>query len=157
MKKIITILFISLFAFPTYITSAHAESEIPLRFETFRDYGHYLVVEEWGEEYWESFEKIIQKESSWKITGDHYIDNKVYVKDPNSVPNGITLKQDTKGYYFISTASGLGGFLNSTWSTVGCEKTTDGFIQLECTVGYIKNRYGDPNKAFEYHSLNNHY
>lgn len=157
MKKIITILFISLFAFPTYITSAHAESEIPLRFETFQEYGYYLVVNEWGEEYWDSFDKIIKQESGWRVTGEHYPGGKVRVKDPEKVPEGIKLNQDAEGYYYISTAYGLGGFLNATWESVGCEKTDDGFKQLECVISYIKIRYGNSNKAWDYHLKNNHY
>lgn len=139
MKKIITVLCaIAIVAFPQNTTSAHMDDVLPIHYDTLEDYGFHLVVREWGVEQWEAFYWIINKESGWRITTAHY-------------PNGYTVDG------IKSSAYGLGGFLDATWETVGCTKTDDGFIQLECTVGYIKSRYDTPQQAYNYHKINNHY
>lgn len=40
-----------------------------------------------------------------------------------------------------STAYGIGQFLDSTWSGVGCVKTSDPVQQLKCMRKYVMNRY----------------
>lgn len=40
-----------------------------------------------------------------------------------------------------SSAYGIGQFLDATWSTVGCVKTSDPVIQLKCMQKYIDQRY----------------
>lgn len=40
-----------------------------------------------------------------------------------------------------SSAYGIGQFLDSTWATVGCVKTSDPVIQLKCMDKYVKQRY----------------
>lgn len=47
-----------------------------------------------------------------------------------------------------STAYGMGQFLDTTWATVGGHKTSDPKIQSELMMKYIKQRYGDPQKAW---------
>jgi len=104
-----------------------------------REYAFDLVKEIWSEEHWYAFDRIIIKESNnWTVFDAHY-------------PTGYT-KDGVK-----SSAFGLGGFLNQTWIDVGCVKTEDPFIQVECTTRYIKQRYGDPIKALEFHNKNNYY
>ncbi len=44
-----------------------------------------------------------------------------------------------------SSAYGRFQFLDSTWATVGCQKTSNGFTQSVCGLRYIKQRYGHPN------------
>lgn len=92
-------------------------------------YAKSLVISEWGISEWESFDTLIHKESSW----NHKAQNPT------------------------STAFGLGQFLNSTWSTVGCVKTEDAYIQIQCTIKYINQRYDTPTKALDFHKLNNWY
>jgi len=46
-----------------------------------------------------------------------------------------------------STAFGLGQFLDSTWWAVGCVKSADPFVQLDCMFAYIVERYGSPSAA----------
>lgn len=56
-----------------------------------------------------------------------------------------------------STAYGLGQFLNSTWATVGCEKTSDPYIQIDCTIKYIDKNYTTSENALAFHKKNNWY
>lgn len=78
---------------------------------------------------WRYFDQLIQRESNW-----------------NPVAQNAT-----------STAFGLGQFLNSTWKTVGCVKTKDPYIQIDCAVKYVKARYGTPQKAVKFHNRNGFY
>jgi cell wall-associated NlpC family hydrolase len=47
-----------------------------------------------------------------------------------------------------STAYGMGQFLDNTWSSVGGSKTDDPTLQAQYMMKYIKQRYGDPIKAW---------
>jgi SLT domain-containing protein len=49
-----------------------------------------------------------------------------------------------------STAYGLFQFLDSTWATVGATKTSDPYLQCVAGLKYIKQRYGDPDKAWAF-------
>jgi hypothetical protein len=49
-----------------------------------------------------------------------------------------------------STAYGMFQFLDSTWGSYGCIKTSDPQIQSECGMKYIKARYGSPSKALSF-------
>lgn len=87
----------------------------------------------WGEGSFAYFDKIIQKESSWIVYTEHYPTSKK------------------------STAHGLGGFLDATWETVGCVKTDNPIIQIECTARYITQRYETPQKALQFHKKHGWY
>ena len=56
-----------------------------------------------------------------------------------------------------SSAFGLFGFLNSTWSTVGCVKTSDPVEQERCALLYIEQRYGSIAGAYHFHLEHNWY
>ena len=56
-----------------------------------------------------------------------------------------------------STAYGIGQFLDTTWATVGGSKTSDALTQIRLTLLYIKQRYGDPSKAWAFHLANGWY
>ena len=71
------------------------------------------------DEHWEDFDTLINYESGWNPTA----------QNP------------------VSTAYGIGQFLDSTWATVGCEKTSDPKTQIDCTVVYIEKNYGDATEA----------
>ena len=95
-------------------------------------YAEIIVTEKWDASEVSAFKQIIHKESSWRHNKEHYADGK-------------------------SSATGLAGFLNMTWSGVGCTKTYDQYIQLECAIKYVSNRYGTPTKALAFHNRNNYY
>jgi hypothetical protein len=50
-----------------------------------------------------------------------------------------------------STAYGLFQFLDSTWTTVNATKTSDAYLQCVAGLKYIRERYGDPDKAWTFH------
>lgn len=49
-----------------------------------------------------------------------------------------------------STAYGIGQFLDSTWSLVGCKKTSDPVIQLKCMERYVMKIYGSWEEAWRH-------
>lgn len=51
----------------------------------------------------------------------------------------------------ISSAYGLYGFLDSTWGSVGCVKTSDPVEQERCAIRYIEQRYGGIEGAYRFH------
>lgn len=50
-----------------------------------------------------------------------------------------------------STAYGIGQFLNTTWATVGGTKTSNPQAQIQYLLKYIKQRYGSPVAAWNFH------
>lgn len=57
----------------------------------------------------------------------------------------------------ISTAYGIGQFLNGTWGRYGIPKTSDPALQVEAMARYIRHRYGSPSAALAFHYRNNWY
>lgn len=94
-----------------------------------KEFAYNQVRLRWGEDHWKSFDNIIQHESEW---------------NPNS--------QNA-----VSTAYGLGQFLNSTWEGTGYTKTADPEIQIMATIQYIEDRYGDPKKAWTFWQIGRWY
>jgi len=78
---------------------------------------------------WNAFYTIVKKESGW---------------NPNAQNR-------------TSTAYGLGQFLNSSWKGTGIAKTSDPNLQLDAVVNYIRNRYGTPSRALQFHLSHNWY
>lgn len=56
-----------------------------------------------------------------------------------------------------STAYGIFQFLDTTWVTVGYSKTSDPVTQIAAGLKYIKQRYGDPVAAWQFHLANGWY
>ena len=56
-----------------------------------------------------------------------------------------------------STAYGMFQFLDSTWKGYGGHKTSDPWTQAVLGMRYIKNRYTDPNGAWDFHKKNGWY
>lgn len=84
----------------------------------------------WGEgAEWNAIQWLVNKESSWKPNA----------QNPNS------------------TAYGLFQFLNSTWKGTGFNKTSDPAQQTAAGLRYIKDRYGTPSAAVDFHRRNNWY
>ena len=54
-----------------------------------------------------------------------------------------------------SSAYGLFQFLDSTWAGTGVRKTSDPWKQTQAGLKYISNRYGGPNKAWNFWQGNN--
>lgn len=106
---------------------AKAEAPEPV---PIKEYAFVKVVETFGRPEWENFEEIIRRESGWTSSR---------AQNPQS------------------SAFGLAQFLNSTWKTVGCVKTEDAYIQIDCAVKYIQSRYNTPTQAKLFHDRNNHY
>lgn len=78
----------------------------------------------WGKgAQWDALRTLISQESSWNPLA----------KNPSS------------------TAYGLFQFLDSTWGSVGGYRTSDPMKQAEFGLKYIKQRYGDPVRALEFH------
>jgi hypothetical protein len=82
----------------------------------------------WTGDQWTALDAIINAESSWIPTN----------KNPSS------------------TAYGLGQFLDQTWKGYG-PKTSDPALQLNYMARYIKDRYGDPIKALQFHNNSGYY
>ena len=102
-------------------------------------YAYQKVLEEFGPEEWEAFSLIVMKEShDWQVLTEHY-------------PTGYTVGG------VKSSATGLFGFLDSTWGSVGCEKTYDPYKQVDCGIEYIKQRYTYPQLALNFHIANGYY
>lgn len=73
-----------------------------------------------------------------------------YIRDEESSGNPTAQNPN-------STAYGLYGFLNSTWGTVGCVKTSDPVEQERCAILYMKQRYGRIESAYWFHVKNDWY
>ncbi|MDC1191166.1 lytic transglycosylase domain-containing protein [Gammaproteobacteria bacterium] len=93
------------------------------------EYAAEHVSEKWGVTQLTAFYQIINKESGWNPTA----------QNPTS------------------TAYGLAQFLDSTWATVNCEKTSNPYRQIDCAIKYIDERYGNPHLAWQFHLKNNFY
>jgi hypothetical protein len=128
---LIVILFAVLFIKPVSAESPTIEivKQYPDHITEQKQYAYDAVLNEWGVEEWNHFNDLIQRESEWYN----------YAQNPKS------------------TAYGYGQFLNSTWGLVGCSKTSDPNIQIDCTVKYIKVVYKTPQKAIAFHNANNYY
>lgn len=82
-----------------------------------------------GEDHWEALQELLMRESGFK----------------------------TEAQNKTSTAYGLFQFLDSTWKGVGCQKSSDVHEQVDCGLKYVRNRYGSPKKALEFHNKHNWY
>jgi hypothetical protein len=106
-----------------------SELEI-VRSSNIKVYAFEKVLDRWDENQWYSFNELVKREGSkWN--------------------------PEAKNPY--SSAYGIGQFLDSTWKTVGCTKTSDKYIQINCMLEYITVRYKTPQKALEFHIKNNYY
>lgn len=112
-----------------FATKAIAE---PREIETsqhIKVYAFEKVLNRFGDEQWSYFNDLIKRESKW----------------------------NSEAKNSRSTAYGLGQFLDSTWATVGCKKTSNQYKQIDCTIEYVSKVYGTPKKAIEFHNKNNYY
>ncbi len=109
------------------VTEAEEEAEPPSM--TLKDYAYMRVTQEFGEDQWSSFDKLINKESGWNPT----------------VCNSR------------STACGLGQFLASTRKAYGITVESQPNDQVEAVINYIKDRYSNPIEAWRFHQKNNWY
>ena len=119
------------FAIPPY-RSAYARPEEPepliIPKPTIQEYAKQEVIKTFGGQ-WTYFEDLVDREGKWNKKA----------QNPHS------------------TAYGIGQFLNGTWDDVGCVKTSDPYIQIDCMIKYVKARYGNPQKAIAFHNLHGYY
>lgn len=88
-----------------------------------------MAVAKWGEGQWAAMDALMMKESGYNHLA----------KNPRS------------------TAFGMFQFLDSTWKSYGCAKSSDPRQQIECGIRYIESRYGSPAKALAFHKANGYY
>ena len=134
-KTIIVLLSISLLILLTKVAIAEP-LDINLN-PNIKVYAFEQILVTWDSSQWDAFDKVVNKESGWTVTGPHY-------------PTGYT-KGGVK-----SSASGLCGFLDGTFKAYG-EKTEDPYKQIDYCIKYISDRYKTPKKALDYHLKNGHY
>lgn len=103
--------------------------EIITRSPNIKVYAFEKVLDRWGDKQWSYFSELIERESHWNSEA----------QNPNS------------------TAFGLAQFLNSTWKSVGCEKTSDPYKQIDCALDYVDARYETPQKAIKFWDENHWY
>lgn len=127
MKLLVKILAIS--AFISLLPVKVIAEPSYIKYQNIKVYAFEKVLLNWNSEQWYYFEDLIERESRWN--------NKAQNPD--------------------SSAFGLAQFLNSTWETVGCEKTDNAETQIDCAVRYVKTRYSTPEKAIDFHNENNWY
>lgn len=127
-RIILWVLALILLAIVLFPPIKSAGAEEPI-IQDIRTYSIERVLEEFGGGQWSAFNQIIYRESRW----NH-------------------LAQNSK-----SSAYGYAQFLNSTWETVGCVKTSDQYKQIDCAIKYIKERYDTPKKALSFHQKHNWY
>lgn len=96
--------------------------------DVIKNYAYWRIYYTWSPTEWDSFNWLVMKESGWNPEA----------QNPDS------------------TAYGICQFLNSTYELYG-EKTSDYKKQLDMCVEYIKDRYGNPTKAVEFHKIHNWY
>ncbi len=112
------------------ITESTEEAEPPsIKVETPKQYAQRRVTEEFGADHWESFDRLIEKESGWNST----VCNR------------------------RSTACGLGQFLASTRRAYGITVESQPNDQIEAVIKYIKDRYSTPIEAWRFHQNKNWY
>lgn len=94
-----------------------------------------------------------EEPSSTKLSNRELIEKKtIEAWDASQVAPMVDLVDKESDFNHLadnprSTASGMFQFIDSTWKSQGCKKTTDPAIQTDCGIKYIKNRYGTPEKA----------
>ena len=73
-----------------------------------------------------------------------------YIKDKESSGNPTAQNPSSSAY-------GHWGFLDSTWASVGCTKTSDPEEQERCALLYMEQRYGGIEGAYYFHLANDYY
>lgn len=116
--------FVSICLIAYLLSAQKAESAEIVELPNIKVYAFEKILYRWGDKQWTYFSALVDKESKW----DNLADN------PNS------------------TAFGIGQFLDSTWKSVGCEKTYDQYAQVDCMLDYIELRYNSPKNALTYHN-----
>jgi len=120
-KTIALVIILTIFLLALYIPRSSASYTAPIN-PDIKLYSFLEVEKIWHYKEWQAFSEIVRRESEW----NHLAQNKK------------------------STAFGLGQFLNSTWATVGCEKTEDPYKQIDCAIKYIDKNYGSPSNALTF-------
>lgn len=129
MKKIMKMVTCAIISLSLLSIQVRAEAPTIYRSQYIKVYAFERVLMTWGDDQWIYFNDLVKRESNWNSEA----------KNP------------------ASSAYGFGQLLDSTWKSVGCEKTSDPYIQIDCTIKYVKDRYGTPKQAIIFHNKANWY
>jgi hypothetical protein len=105
------------------------ESEPPSRPLTIQEFAHLKVDEKFGTGHWESFDKLVNKESGWNAEA----------QNPTS------------------TAQGLCQFLKQTRENYGITVESSPEDQIVACIRYVADRYENPKNAWDWHLKHNWY
>ncbi len=97
--------------------------------ENIKDYAKRKVTEKWDVSHYPALAWIIDHESGWSHTA----------QNPHS------------------SAYGLAQFINATWGLVGCKKTDDPYVQVDCMIKYVDYMYDNPKAAQAFWKKNKWY
>lgn len=91
-----------------------------------------------------SVQNVAQKEREEPLAARSYARKKVSEQEFYYLDQLVALESswNHKAKNPVSTAYGLGQFVDQTWETVGYEKTDNYFIQIDAMVDYVYERYG---------------
>jgi len=87
-----------------------------------------LQAKGWGQ-YWDALDQLVMHESGWNPTA----------QNPSSSAYGL--------FQFMDKSR---GGKNDTWASVGGSKTSDPSLQIDYGLKYIEQRYGNPQKAWDF-------
>lgn len=107
---------------------SHSEQKLA-DFSFITEYAKVLSNEMFGEEQWKYLNSVVNMESGWNP----------YAQNPHS------------------TAYGIFQFLDGTWNSYGCSKTSDYKLQVDCGLRYIQMRYVNPYGALIFHQSHGWY
>lgn len=94
-----------------------------------KDYAKERVLEVFGDE-WESFNRLIIKESNWRSD----------VKNPKSSAYGLCQTM-----------------MSLHWRDLVSDFKTNPYAQIDWCIKYTKERYKTPSKALKFHLANNYF
>ena len=130
MKFITKMVFTVLILLLTLSGTIKAEAPIYEKLPNIKMYSFEKVLYKWGSDQWNSFDKLIMKESTWNYKA----------KNPKS------------------TACGLGQTMMSIYGKDLLNNFCDDkYAQIDWTMIYIEDRYETPKKALSFHYKNNWY
>lgn len=95
---------------PVVVEQVYAEELVQYEPITIQEYARIKVLSTFGVGHWDSYYWLVDHESDWNPLA----------QNPNT------------------SAFGIGQFLDSTWSLVGCEKSEDPEYQVDCMIEYIR-------------------
>lgn len=145
MKPIITILFLSIIslglilAFPRKAVSYEGEAFVLPDNPSYKEYAFYAVSEKWGMGQAQYFFKIIEHESGWC----HTRWNGQYGECPK-IARTSKLDGHSNAQGLCQTMLSAHGLLDDY------DFMNDGYRQIDWCIDYTEERYGTPERAWDY-------